>query len=78
MDFKVTITEDKEGAFAEWATFEQYADALAYIDRAMASWNNFSSDQTMVVKLEKVSSQTETLGVNVKEEQNLSDIFGRP
>lgn len=76
MDFKVIITEDKEGAFEEYATFDQFHLALGYIKEKMAVWNNFNTGQTMLIKLQKVPSQTETLGVSVNDVLDITEMIG--
>jgi len=77
MDFKVTIAEYRSKT-EQSATFEQYADALNYIDRYMAQWNNFNTGQTMIIRIQKVPSTTETLGVQTNEKIDIKAIFGRP
>lgn len=77
MDFKVTVMEDGDDSFKEWGTFDQYNDALDYMNRKMAEWNNFSSGEILVFKLEKVASDTPTLGVSVDDKLDIADLFGR-
>lgn len=77
MDFKVTVTEHKEGSSSEWGTFDQYNDALNFMNRKMAEWNNFNTGEVLVFKLEKVISSTPTLGISVDDTLDIADLFGR-
>lgn len=70
MNFEISICGDIR-------VFEQYQDVLDFINEKMAYWNNFESHTMFDIWVRKIPSQTETLGVSVKEDINLEDIFGR-
>lgn len=69
MDFKVTANNQTQ-------TFEQYRDALNYVDQIMAQWNNFAAHQPLNITVEKVQSHTETHNLQVDEQFKVGDIFG--
>ena len=73
MDFEVHVAF---GEGQETKTFEQFHDALKYIEGQMAQWNNFHPESTLAVALFKIPSSTDTIGVTVNDEMSLKDIFG--
>lgn len=68
MDFLVTIDGSE-------FRFEQYQDMLSFLQEKLAYWNNFQSDQEYTVVFRKIPSQTETVGVNVKDEWKAFERF---
>ena len=66
MDFEVTVNDETK-------VFEQYQEALQYIDGKMAYWNNFESHMGLHIHLEKVKSPTDTIGVNVDDEFKITE-----
>lgn len=71
MDFEVTIGD-------EVRVFEQFYDAVSFITDKMAQWNNFQPETTFYVRVRKVSSETDTLGVNVGDVMDVGELLFRP
>lgn len=67
MKFEVSTCEGYSVAF------DQYADALAYIDATMAQWNNFMPDTLLQFKIRKVPDDTDTVNVAVGDMFNVGD-----
>lgn len=75
MDFRVTVsTKDN---VRETKSFEQFSDAINYITEKMSYWNNFAPEEPIYFEIIKVLSDTDTLGVNVADEMDIADLFGR-
>jgi hypothetical protein len=78
MDFEISIhhSRDKQLEYVEEHAFEQFKDALKFIEHHMSQWNGFKNEHTLNITVKKVTGRTETLGVNVDDEMRLGDIFG--
>ena len=71
MDFQVQVDQDTE-------TFDQYHQALAFIDQKLAEWNNFHPEEPLYIVVKKIENDTETLGIQTSEKVDIKAIFGRP
>lgn len=75
MDFRVTVsTKDN---VRETQTFEQFFDAVTYITEKMSHWNNFTPEEPIYFEIAKVAGGAPTLSVNVADEMDIADLFGR-
>lgn len=66
MDFELDIN----GEIVIFDTFYPMQDT---IHRALAQWNNISPDEPMVIKVKKIKSETETLGIHVIDETTIKE-----
>lgn len=66
MDFKVTIN----GKTKIYTLFE---GVLLFMIEEIGQWNNFDASKPLVITLEKIFSDTETLGISVKEKTSLDE-----
>ena len=71
MDFEITIGQNTR-------VFEQYYDALGFINECMAQWNNFQPHLILDIRIKKIPAAAPTLGVTVEEAIDAAEIFGRP
>lgn len=55
--------------------FEQFQDMVAFFVGKAAYWNNFEPHLGLHVHVEKIPSQTDTLGVNASDEFKVSEHF---
>lgn len=69
MDFQIIVNDNT-------LITDQYQDALDFIARETAQWNNFYPEAPMYISIKKVSSQGHTLGIHVNEIVDTKDVFG--
>lgn len=65
MDFRLTINDQID---VHEAYFDQYVELLLYMNGKIAQWNNFYPEYPLHITIEKVPSQTETIGVSVNDQ----------
>lgn len=76
MDFRIIVINDSSDLIED-RVFDQYVDALNFINMHMSQWNNFTPENPLYIRIMKVGSTTNTLGVTVADEFKVADIFGR-
>lgn len=76
MDFKITV-KNALAEVIESKVFIEFSEAISYITTQMSQWNNFDSDKPITFYVEKVNSDTPTLGVSVDDLLDVADLFGR-
>lgn len=70
MDFEVTVNDKR-------IRTTQFNDVMDFIRSELAYWNNFESEKPTSLMVYKVPSGTQTIGVNVKDDVDAQDLFGR-
>ncbi len=55
----------------------QFEIAMDFIRGELAYWNNFTPEQPVNILVKKIPSDTSTISVDVKDDVNAEDIFGR-
>lgn len=69
MDFELSVGGQVD-------VFDNFELTIERISRHLAQWNNLDSDHEMVIKVNKIVSATDTLGVNVSDVMMVEEVFG--
>jgi hypothetical protein len=79
MDFHLHIKNDPnsdDDSTVDEHTLYDFESLFTKLRETVAQWNNYEPDHTLTFTINKVKSDTETLGVNASDELSVEAIFG--